>query len=550
MIPRPIINIRSLDTLRVLIADLDGYESLTYTPRFQAAGSFELKVPNEHPLIDLITPSYTLVEIVHPFLPAFTGINQHQAIGASAGGQGGDDFVWTISGPDLGGVLSQFRAAPTAVPNGGVDMPTGTVDARVGAPAAAVTGFVSSNLISTPDLSRRVPYLAIGGVLVPSRTPPPAGSPLPWVTASASDLAALPSGSWEAKDYPPLADLVNGIVKEKGIGYRVRLDADAPAIYFEVLIGADRSFNTTNRYERAIFSASRDAIRALSYVHDDLNQRNTVFVYGPSGVEGTDHISVVQAGATAVPAWNLDPSIYLDGSNYLNGQFIYKPPPIQPTPVQASSGWYRSESAVSRPTVPGNSQSANDLAAARAELLARVQLDTLSFEPEEVPDLVFGLNYGLGDVVSSIVEPIGRLGTSQITEVTISVTPQTPPTFTLTLGEPVYSPNRVLASQLKSAKKMLGPRGPIGLQGSVGTTGATGAAGPVGAVGDTGPPGSTGATGATGAPGTSAASVVKAGPISDADFGATPPDGTTGLDTTNSRWYVRVGGVWVSSALT
>lgn len=547
MIPRPIVNIRSLDTLRVLIADLDGYESLTYTPRFQAAGSFELKVPNEHPLIDLITPSHTLIEIIHPFLPAFTGINLHQAIDATAGGAG---FIWTISGPDLAGVLNQFRATPAAVPTDGIDMPTGTVDARAGSPAVAATGYISSNLITTPDLTRRLPYLAIGSVLVPSRTLPPAGLPLPWVTAEPTELNALPTGTWEAKDFPALSDLINGIVKEKGIGYRFRLDADAPAIYFEVLIGADRSFNTTAGYERAIFSASRDAIRELAYVHDDLNQRNTVFVYGASGVEGTDHISVMNAAGVAVSQWLIDPSVYLDPSNWQNGQFVYRPPVLPPSAALATSGWRRSESAVSRPAVPGNTRSANDLAASRAELLAHVQLDMLTFQPEEVPGLIFGLNYGLGDVVSAIVEPVGRLGTSQITEVTISLTPTTEPQLTLTLGEPVYSSNRILAAQLKTAKKQLGPRGPtgpIGATGGTGPAGAQGPAGPTGPTGDPGPagnPGATGPVGTPGAPGTSAASIVKNGAISDADFVGTPADGTTGLDTANNRWYTKAGGVW------
>lgn len=39
---------------------------------------------------------------------------------------------------------------------------------------------------------------------------------------------------------------------------------------------------------------------------------------------------------------------------------------------------------------------------------------------------------------------------------------------------------------------------------------------------------------------------VKAGAIADGDFSGTPPDGTVGIDTTNSRVYVRVGGVWKS----
>jgi hypothetical protein len=37
---------------------------------------------------------------------------------------------------------------------------------------------------------------------------------------------------------------------------------------------------------------------------------------------------------------------------------------------------------------------------------------------------------------------------------------------------------------------------------------------------------------------------VKAGAITDADFGATPADGTIGVDSTNGRLYFRHGGVW------
>lgn len=39
---------------------------------------------------------------------------------------------------------------------------------------------------------------------------------------------------------------------------------------------------------------------------------------------------------------------------------------------------------------------------------------------------------------------------------------------------------------------------------------------------------------------------VKAGAIADGDFSGTPPDGTVGIDTTNSRIYVRIGGTWKS----
>jgi hypothetical protein len=38
----------------------------------------------------------------------------------------------------------------------------------------------------------------------------------------------------------------------------------------------------------------------------------------------------------------------------------------------------------------------------------------------------------------------------------------------------------------------------------------------------------------------------KAGAPVDGDFQSTPPDGTVAVDTTNSRWYVRIGGTWKS----
>jgi hypothetical protein len=40
-----------------------------------------------------------------------------------------------------------------------------------------------------------------------------------------------------------------------------------------------------------------------------------------------------------------------------------------------------------------------------------------------------------------------------------------------------------------------------------------------------------------------------AGPVSDASFSSVPPNGTVALDTTNSRVYARIGGVWKSAAL-
>lgn len=44
--------------------------------------------------------------------------------------------------------------------------------------------------------------------------------------------------------------------------------------------------------------------------------------------------------------------------------------------------------------------------------------------------------------------------------------------------------------------------------------------------------------------------IEKAGTISDADFPHAPPNGSQGLDSTNNRWYVRIGGVWKYTALT
>ena len=41
----------------------------------------------------------------------------------------------------------------------------------------------------------------------------------------------------------------------------------------------------------------------------------------------------------------------------------------------------------------------------------------------------------------------------------------------------------------------------------------------------------------------------KAGAIADGDFDSTPPDGTIAVDTANSELYVRVGGAWVSVAV-
>lgn len=43
---------------------------------------------------------------------------------------------------------------------------------------------------------------------------------------------------------------------------------------------------------------------------------------------------------------------------------------------------------------------------------------------------------------------------------------------------------------------------------------------------------------------------VVAGVVSDGSFTATPDSGTIGIDTTNSRIYVRVGATWKSVAVT
>lgn len=45
-------------------------------------------------------------------------------------------------------------------------------------------------------------------------------------------------------------------------------------------------------------------------------------------------------------------------------------------------------------------------------------------------------------------------------------------------------------------------------------------------------------------------SLVKAGPVSDADFPRTPRDNTMALDTSNLRLYIRVAGTWRYTALT
>lgn len=44
--------------------------------------------------------------------------------------------------------------------------------------------------------------------------------------------------------------------------------------------------------------------------------------------------------------------------------------------------------------------------------------------------------------------------------------------------------------------------------------------------------------------------VTHAGAVSDADFAETPDNGMLGVDTTNSRLYIRVGGTWKYAALT
>lgn len=44
--------------------------------------------------------------------------------------------------------------------------------------------------------------------------------------------------------------------------------------------------------------------------------------------------------------------------------------------------------------------------------------------------------------------------------------------------------------------------------------------------------------------------LVKAGAPADTDYESTPPDGAQAIDTTNSRFYVRVGGTWKYAALT
>lgn len=44
--------------------------------------------------------------------------------------------------------------------------------------------------------------------------------------------------------------------------------------------------------------------------------------------------------------------------------------------------------------------------------------------------------------------------------------------------------------------------------------------------------------------------LIKAGPVTDADFPAPPPDFTEAIDTTNLRRYIKVAGTWRYSTLT
>lgn len=225
------VEVRNADLERVgqlVPADLVG---ATFVSRFNNVGSWQVRLPFNHPMADLLrTPNFGLI-VTSPNGVEISGPMTSAVLEQASDNLQGD---WVISGADDSLVLAERLAFPDpAVTDPGAQ--TVSHDSRSGVAESVLKAYVDANLVSVPT-ARKVAHMTVE-----------------------SDLGRGSAVSANAR-FDKLQDLLFPMAQTGGIGYTV--EQDGSDLVFKVYEPVDRS--STIRMDLANNQLSKTTYSYLS----------------------------------------------------------------------------------------------------------------------------------------------------------------------------------------------------------------------------------------------------------------------------------------------
>lgn len=247
-------SVRVIDRNFNLLAEIDDYESLQFTRRFYRAGEFELHIALHKQGVDQLQKESVIVvdNQMHK-----AGIIQYRQIGQDD--KGIETLI--IKGPTLGGILERRVTV------------TDNFD-RIRGPAETVMKhYVNNHLISSANVQRRVPFMAVAPNLG-------RGVETPWQTR-----------------FEPLNLVMQEIAEWCDIGWFVSLDYSTQKWVFDVLVGRNLTADQST-LPPVIFSRDFDNIESQSFIDSDQQFKNVGYAGGQGEYEDR-LIQMVGAGTGA-----------------------------------------------------------------------------------------------------------------------------------------------------------------------------------------------------------------------------------------------------------
>ncbi len=227
------------------------YESLSYTKRYQAVGSWTLALGEESPLIPYLLPGMTFIEVRRDGVTDFWGFLD--ALDRTWD-EASPKTPWQASGSDLAGWVLRSRVA---VP------PTGAQYYGVGPSAAetAMRQMMLDHFIDPQDTARVFANLVLGAAHTPA-------------LGSISVILNLHGEKF--------SDTMNKVALAAGVGFRVIVNT-ANQLQFEVYTGTDRSVGNASGAPPAIFDPKFNNLRAMTFKRTLADLENHLYVGGGDG---------------------------------------------------------------------------------------------------------------------------------------------------------------------------------------------------------------------------------------------------------------------------